>query len=446
MKKIILGTAAVFSMLLLIFNGSLYYRKHQSFLVPLHKDAGLIIRVNVDGLLKTLAIDFLTDPGDYSQPDKKKEGDQKLETGLELTANVFLYNLKNQPNTLLGYLKISDVEAFRKFLKYHSGLDTFEIIQNGVNSVSIDKFRIRVLFDEQAAVFAFSAGKPSSGVFAAMQDLIHHQNLLPASDHRLSRLKDMDCHISFSEKNYEGSINFSDGEIHLLSTISTKALNIPDKASHKAFNKESSILGWLNADLRPLFRYNNIKIKDRFQIHLDSIAEYAGYHLELEMLKTVTQKDTVVTYAYDDNFEKVEERNVEERNVPEVYLTFKNTPSLLPYLQRQKIIDEKQKVNKEIFPLFDLYASKKDGHLELSSKESNPGIIKVLESKQFLYLAIDFNKIRGQKIFSSFAKITEGFDSLIVSGKKADLRTGEIKASIYLKNKKNNALQELIPF
>jgi hypothetical protein len=93
-----------------------------------------------------------------------------------------------------------------------------------------------------------------------------------------------------------------------------------------------------------------------------------------------------------------------------------------------------------------LYTSKSGGYIELSSNKLNTGSLKLKESELFLYLNVDLNKIRKQKVFPSFANFTERIDSLVISGKKADAKTGEIKASLYLKNKNSNALWEVIPF
>lgn len=447
MKRNFLRITVIIGLLFLIFSGWLYYREYQSFQIPVHKHADKGIRINVDGIYKTLIWDFISEPWNYSKSGKKKEDKQKpIEPGVEIPANVVLYTLNNQAeNTFFGYLKISDHSAFRNFLENKLNVDEFQEISNGVFYTSTKNKLLQIAFTEHELAFACSPFKIKAEVSGVLMDILNRKDILPSSDTLIQRLKQMEGHISFVGETAEGSLDFSEGEISFLGKVKIDSIDIPEQVFHKEFTKESTVKGWLNADISHWLKSMSSPLKENYQLDADSLASYSGGYVNFELIKTVKQIDTAITYTFDDNFEKIAVKTAQEKQVPEIYLTFKNqNQRLVNYLKRQQVLDERLKLNKSVFPLYQFYGSENGDYLQLSTNQNHLKKVGQISSGDFFHLAIDFQQMRKQELFPALNKHILSMDSLNISAKRETTNMAGVKGVLYFNDKDINGLNQVI--
>src|SRR5690606_20891301 len=99
MKKKLFIAAAVLIGLLLSIYGYLQFRQFSSYRTPVHANVENIIKINADELIKI----FIKEYGfNFNKKIKKATGQDttmSLPTGIYLPANLFIYQLKNNPTS-----------------------------------------------------------------------------------------------------------------------------------------------------------------------------------------------------------------------------------------------------------------------------------------------------------------------------------------------------------
>ena len=66
-RKILIRAAIIISVLLLIFKGVFMYRDYKSYTNAIHKNADKVIKVNIDGIGKTIAYNAIKHPIYYKR-------------------------------------------------------------------------------------------------------------------------------------------------------------------------------------------------------------------------------------------------------------------------------------------------------------------------------------------------------------------------------------------
>ncbi|MGY0035934.1 hypothetical protein [Pedobacter sp. NJ-S-72] len=148
-------------------------------------------------------------------------------------------------------------------------------------------------------------------------------------------------------------------------------LNVPDQSYRPdSLTKGLSINAWLNGDLKTLFK-KDLHFKNSL-LEKDTLLKYYNGYAALELGDPVNQYQPVITYEYNDEFEKVERIQQQEVKVPDITLSLKGkAPALLNYLQKQSIISPDEQLNKDLFPLYEVYSNNNTGLLQLSTSEKD---------------------------------------------------------------------------
>src|SRR5690606_6284892 len=117
--------AVTLLLLLLVIFGVLYYRQNSSYKNAVHKKADFIVKVNVDQLIRKVAWDILRNKS-FSEKEESSTGKkEKRSHGIAYPANLFIYNLKDAPNTFFTTLKLNDTVNLDIFLKKVFGVSSF---------------------------------------------------------------------------------------------------------------------------------------------------------------------------------------------------------------------------------------------------------------------------------------------------------------------------------
>jgi len=385
-KKNIFKATAVMALLLIFFVLFLAYRYNKSYNDVIHKNANSIIKINVDGIYKSIAVNFLQNPGYYLSKNDKTDKLAEAKNGLSFPSNIFLFTVNGMANdTFFGSIPLSNINDFRNYVKRKWSIGKFEIKdgllmgknQNQKITVAIFKNRI-----------AFSYSNKNESTFSILKDLLKRENILSKDHIAVSKLKNNTDHLFYLYGKTEIFANFNAGNI----SIGGLLPQLHHNQQEIQFNPQSAVQFYINA---PIQNFGKVNFQiDNYSLNLDTISKYYNGLATFELIKATKQSDTVITYEYNDDFEKVEQVTVKNVMVPEMVFTLKsNGIGLANYLKRGGILDYNNVLNKKVFPLYAVYANYNNQKFSLSTiKKIKQQALQ--KSKGPFYLKINFDELR----------------------------------------------------
>ncbi|WP_231427634.1 MULTISPECIES: DUF4836 family protein [Pedobacter] len=445
MKKFLKITAVLILSLLIFFVGTFKYRQYKANQISIPKNATSLIKISIDEIYKSLAKNMIANPGYYFKSDLKKDTTSKLKDfdhGLSISAAIYLYSIDNQPNTaLFTKLEIDDVKKFENFLK---NVLQFNIVKqkDGINLAKSKLGNVALLYNKDYAAVAISG--MAANFNSTLNDILDQKNNTSISDSQFSNLTKSTQHIAFSNCSNEAYINFESGTVKFDYTFLSKAIIPSKKPSHKKFDNASTISFWMNADLKALHS-NPLKIKNT-QLHQDSVLKYYRGYLDFEWLNTLNQTDSIITYEYNDDFEKVEKVTLQKINIPNITVGIDaDAKGLQNYLDQKDVINlNSGTINKSFFPLYKVYVSKMNKQFLLSTGKNPKTKSAMIQSDDFLGLNINFLKLRREANFPLITRYFQNLQKLEIKGKAISNRKVNITGDLSFKNDKINSLYQIL--
>ncbi|MFA4871225.1 MAG: hypothetical protein WC623_23700 [Pedobacter sp.] len=434
-KRIATITAAVVLLLLLIAYSYLSLRRYNTYKNTIHADAEFIIQLDVDRLYSSLAMDYLSNPSYY-----RKKSISSIESGLKIPSQIFVYTVKSKSaQTFFCTLSVIDTLSLKLFAKQKLGITSFRNEGQYVTGSNANG-RFTIAFNADNFVVGYSQN--AENVHDVLIDLLKKQNLLSADDHRLTKLKALKSHLAYVLNDFVGTGDFKNGQLHLEGDFSTEHFVVKDKVfNHRVFDKNAIVKMWFSA--APFNKsYATVKLKS-YNLAPDSLLKYYDGYVDLEMGNLVSQTDTVVTYEYNDNFEKEETLTPRTVKVPGINSVIAgNAVGLNNYLSRANVI-AKDKVNKELFPLYQLYVENNGDGLMLSTEQNRMKSDLRKDSPYFFYLDVDFEKLKAQGQFPVFEKYISLWSRLIVKANPETSQKNHFELDLHFKRKDINAFMQL---
>ncbi len=438
-----LTIAAILILLLLFaFLGFLSYQDHASYKNAVHQDAGLIIKIDRNQLIRKIGFNALTNPGYYFRADEEDslEVDEKEErrNGFDTRANIFIFSLKEAPFTFYATFKVTDSAALKTFLKDKFQIDSYDASESYSYGISPDR-KLQAAFNQQRLVVSYAFQKRHSQ--EAIEQILLKKNLLGTDDPGISRLKKFDGDVVFISGKNAGSLNFENGRV-LLSALLQQidGYSIPEQARIAAVDTSSSFhLALAGGFSSSLFKTHTV---NEFNIPLDSIMDnYQGY-LDLKASGKVLQADTIITYEYNDDFEKIEVKTLQEKSMPGVSLMMKaNAAEIQRLLSRHNILQGSQ-INRRLFPLLKLnFEMEDEATIRITNKESSP-VISLAEGEIFSMHA-DFHKLHFHSAIPIPEAILEDLQKLRITASPVGDEIA-VDGELTFTNEEINALMQLM--
>ena len=209
--------------------------------------------------------------------------------------------------SIKSILKLKDSSNFRKFVQKKIGDSELSKTENFA-SVSALNNKLTIIFNDKKAVVAYQLNNKNS--MLSIEKLLTDFTQIDDKE-KLSDLKKIKSHISiFKDLENHVDLNFNDGKINLQGEIYNNFLQITDDM--KMATKSDSSYLYFSMLGKPLKNdFGNITLKN-FSFPIDSILKNYSGSTTLQLSGTTKQSDTIITYEYDDDFEKVEVKSVEE--------------------------------------------------------------------------------------------------------------------------------------
>ena len=421
MRKKIIITAVVVVSLLLLFIAFMEYRQYSSYKTPIHKDADFIVKINADAFVKSFIKEYGFSFSEKIKKAGKKDTTETVNTGIYPSANIFIYTIKGkQASTLFCTIPLSDESDFKLFAEKKMGISF-----STKNTATAYDDKLTIACSKEYAAIAFSGQKEE--VLSVLTDLLNKKNLLARSDELITKLKSSRNHLVFAMGKQSGSIEIKGNEMLLHATIDdTDSLITPGQTLKRKITPGNDVSFHLAMKPPVSFAKKNFTIKES-NIDSDTLLHYLSGYADMTVNGIVNQNDTVITYNYDDNFEKQEQRSAVTVQVPDMEITAKADPGLLNYLRNKNIVTTDQKINRDFFPLYQVSVRQDGPVLMLNTNENSNRKWESEVTPDFLDLNVNLEKLQPVLDSSSVGKYTTGIRNISVSGKKLP---GTIQATI----------------
>ncbi|MBL3658849.1 hypothetical protein [Fulvivirga sediminis] len=391
MLKFLKRAAIVMLLLLLALYLYLQLRQSRSY-NNIPEGANLVMRANIDQLFKKLLFNSLTNPKYYyqSSSDSTDTDDETEDPSFVIPANVFVYNLGATPNTFYTSLHIKDSTGIQAFLKKKLSIDQY-LEEDNFTYGFTDNHQLQVIYNEDRAFLSLSIDRQN--VKSELKDLLFNLKPMDRNTPIITALRDADSDISLLGESNELNVDFNTGEVIISGLTSfNKYLKTPNQASVKQPLDSLGLHAWLSATptdaLDTLFTINHITLSG------DTLRTYYHNAIDFQIAETTLQSDTIITYDYNDDFEKVEQKEIKTSKVPGICIAIKcDSDAMQRYLKNKGILDN-AKVNESFFPLYSLNTTQKDSLLIIHNLTDYTANYKSSEKVMGLY--VDFNQLQTQ--------------------------------------------------
>ncbi|WP_299124579.1 hypothetical protein [uncultured Tenacibaculum sp.] len=343
-----------------------------SNIIPTSAEA--IIRINLREAEYNVVKDVVLHPLSYIDFEgSSKSGSEKrisLFDQIEIPDNVFFYTnstvlkdlwvsssleIKNRAN-LVRFLKKEG-----KQIEYKSNIDCF----------IYKKFLFLLKENKLSVVYSLNEITNLNQILTTVFEGVTY---LKENDVKLLKLKNSSGVIAFQSKEF-GFFELEKDQEKLILKGELNEGNNPFLAYDSQELKEgiASFSGRINKEF--LFSFMNTKKKEKFKkltnLSLDSLNNYWNGEINFCLDSFQSKNDTIITYEYDDDFNKVEKKSIHKSLFPVVCLKIGGS-NVFKYLYESKGI---QNVEGEellvLNPLFKTYVNNEEGELQLSSTRDN---------------------------------------------------------------------------
>lgn len=369
-------------LLLLIISAMLIMytvRKHKIDEQYVSSASTSILSVAVDDLILDHLSSLLTvhkKQGDTTQSDTWMKK-MLFNAGIYIPARIHLFTIAPQEAQFYGILQLRNYDACFSFFANHfpEGIN-FVDKENSLVSVRVDQ-HMKVLFDRHTIVYKLSLGSDSS--FTDLQSILSN----PEGWRKIGSMKDFEHassrkHIAYAQK---------DGRLKMEANIKSHKAEIDGEWLLAQDLKDELMVRDMDTTKQALIFWNVLPFSEvpvlaammhKFTALDENVVNSTDY-FDLQISDdTVLQQDTAIAYAYDEDFNVIEQLQVNESTVPRIVHSWRYN----------KLVAEEMPN-----ALFYKFHKKRVGEFLLNSTSASfPDRVNNKQTKHPLYLYIDFER------------------------------------------------------
>ena len=434
LRRFVWLTITVIIVVLVSFWGYIKYQQQTSYQTSIPKNTTALLRVDVYGIYKSML-------GEYFR--KKKSRPQNILKGIAMPANIFCYTVKGkQPTTFFLSVPVDDVKKLRESLSTLKLIPVREEV-NGISIVTTLNKKWTIAYNNTYLAIAYSAEREM--VTDLLEDIVFQRNMVPVASSNFKAVCFEKGHLTFLSGANKGSLNFNQGNITGTFTLSGKNLNIPAKTNHQKTEADDAMNLWCYADFSLLLTGKTFSL-DSLSIHGDSLLKYNLHGIEMTIAKPVLQRDSVITYDYNDDFEKVATTTIKEKKVPGIsFMISADAHSLYQYLLRANIMDKEHSiVKRSLFPLYQLNTAERYGHLDVSTIKETPAQKPTITSPHFFGLYINFERLMLQDDLILFHKYIKPYRLLEARAERKNVQEIKLDVTLFFKDNNRQSISQIL--
>jgi len=425
------------------------YKQSQTFTDRVPKDATAIINVNIRQLEHHILLDLLKHPMPYFRSDtipKDTVEKQKfsLTKGVDIPKNIlFFTNDDTFKNTWYSSVfKVNDTEEFSQYLvteKFKKKGKTFRK-GNLVFTLKDRQLIIAILYDKTAEISE------------TVQAIFNETDYLPGGSSLLKLIEESSSDIclattshDFFEANFKDDVFEIQGKVNPNFDLFIASLQPQYNQNTIAFftgkiNKKHALFKTISQQI------NASKFNATTHLAIDSIFKAWNGKLSFNLKAIESKTDTIITYEYDGDFNKIEKVTTQKIASPKLMLQLENKKnrSLLDYFTTKNAIQiiEKDTLFTAI-PLYTFHVTSQEGNLKIyTSRGANKEFSKKINSKLSGYLNMDSYWQSPQQF--SFLPIEYPFFTMMKDASIQISENNEFLLQINLKNKNRNFLGQYV--
>ncbi|MBS9461363.1 hypothetical protein KIM67_03000 [Flagellimonas sp. 389] len=402
------------------------YKKSSALLGVVHQDAHSIVKVGIHDLKETLVLDALGAPryyyknGKSSSSDTKDKDEEKEGTGVELMPyNLLLFTMPDIDNTVFSVFRVHDAIDFEKYIKKEIDDKVDKIHVSDAKTYRFAWFKngnIALAWNTEKLIAAASPKIERSNIKTVFKEVLVDGKTIDDSDHDLiEAVKEASGHLVYADAKGTSTVSFEDGTAVLKG----------NSATNRSYAKEFVTPVYKNPSLSFHYDLNLEQSSEKKELaqKLNGISFFSKNNLTpIQLLQPfdgalsfciagrTAQNDTIVTYGYDDNFEKIAQKTIEQKEVPQLYLNLGSSQgSVKEYLLGAGALS-----NSDVFkpfPLYQLRVSENDSRTTFNTGDSISSQTQKASS-YFFNLQADFNRLhqdmgmpQTEKLFSLLRNI-----------------------------------------
>ena len=403
--------------------------------------AETVIHINLREIEYNILTSFLEHPlsqVDFKKSSTVKEKQHSLLDQIEVPSSVFLYTNQQEFKGFLISDKVSVKNDFIEVLK-----ETGFKEENIGKTTIYRKQQITCLVNNNKVQVLFKVDK-SAEVSNELIEALDKEDYFLDDAEIFSNIKKHKSPIAFStNKGDFFKVLVDEGQLSIEGKLNENDdIFLPFKAGFEA-NAIATISGKLNTKKLAKILPENASEKFRklTTLSLDSIATKWNGAMNFNLSSFVAKSDTIVTYEYDDDFNKVEKKEIQNTITPNVTFNLEGE-GLCEYLYEKEVI--KQVDNNEVLtlvPLFTTYSFCNENKLKFTSqKQPVLNEFKKLDDKFYF----SFNVVQYQAKDRGIYSFNNNYLDKVQILQLSVANNNELKATVKLKNTSKNFFLQLL--
>ncbi len=434
---------------ILILLSVLYFLRYKRTLVfedKLPKSVTEVIHINLRRIEHHILADVIRHPLkylDFKLPEKKKDS-AILKKTITIPRNLFFYTneLAFKNGWFSSLLKVKNKIKLEQYLIKEGFVqsidDTITLFNKGNILLAIEDERLLVVYRKNKEAVTLAVLKT---IFDEVHFLSDQTDLLKSIVNSKSDMSYATTTKDFLEANFKNGMLEILGRLHAGLFLS---------ADHEVFSDRSTayIATKINKEHRFFTSFITKNNSDKFnqltKLSIDSIVDMWDGNIAIN-LKSIDKKiDTIVTYEYDDDFNKIEKNSVQVLLLPNVAILLGSQADMYAYFQNNRAV---QIIENDTlftsFPFYKMYARKRNNGLHVfTQKEFDTSSAKEEQFKLKAHLDID-SYLERPLVFS-LNPIKNDYFQLLKNVSATITTDDEVSIQVRMKDNNRNFLGHFI--
>ncbi|WP_165748911.1 hypothetical protein [Cellulophaga sp. Z1A5H] len=430
------------------------YQKSASLKYRIHEDAESVIKIGLHDLQKTILIDafsapmFYWDHIDFSSTPKDKNDKQRIKKGINLKPySLVFYTMKNVKNTLFTTLPINDVEAFNVYAEKYLADRNCTIIEKEYKYALDEKTKLIYAWNDTNLSIAYAPKKSFELCKTVFDDVLLNKKLLSETDHPyIQILKEADDHITYLKGKSQVSLNFYAGKAYVTGIMYT---DTPDKFNTSIQYSDipdASLQLYLDANFSSTENkastaefLSDFSFFEKNNIDVETLVKKTTGVLSLAVKGTTMQTDSIVTYEYDDNFNKVATVAVQEKEAPLLYLSMASDTTLKNYFKEQGAIENG--ILKAL-PMYSFYENDTTSLMSFSTQKG--AVINPLKTGSYFFsLSANFKSLQEDLKIPKADKLAALLKTIRINAQQLEGNKIVLEGNLTAENNEINIISQL---
>ncbi len=403
-----------------------------------------VVQIDLRQIEHHLLFDAIKNPLKYISFKSKKKGTVSLRKAIVIPQNLLLFT---NPSILKdawfsSFVNIKDNDKLKSYL-----------LQEGFEESRDEKL---VLFRKDKLVVGVTNNKlviaykkhQDQSVIKAILAVFEEVSFYKKNTDLLKSISDSKSDISYASVQADFlEADFKNGLVEIKGKIYSELF----KSDTYAEQSKNSI-GFIAAKINKehiifksfLSKRNKTKFDGFTKLSLDSIVSKWNGSIAFN-LKAVDQKiDTIITYEYDDDFNKIEKKSVQELNIPDVTITLGSQVGLYTYFHDNKAV--KIIANDTLFtsiPLYKMYVSEQNNGLDIFTQKQFSATS--TNKEQFkLKVQIDIHKYFENPLEFSLIPVKNKYFQLVRNASATITTDDEVLVQVRMRENNRNSIGQFI--